>query len=325
MINSMALVSIIVPVYGTEEYLATCIESLCKQTYSNIEIILVDDQSPERCPEICDQFAGKDSRITVIHQHNTGVSGARNTGIRHAKGDYLMFVDSDDELYPEAVRILLQDAVAYGADVISADMQLCYPEGSTGRLCGTGEYRFYKDDAPLLLSLNGRENTNSVCAKLFKAELLNDIHFEEGRNINEDVFFLFQCYMKKPTVVRHNVLIYACNIRPGSSSRDTFSEKYLSMLYFCDRKKELIAAHFPQYTEQAHNMEVRTHLQFLDVLCRTTDKKYKKVQQQSIRTVRRLYQYHKPINQHHEQLAWIVKHGLYPLYKWAVRMKYYRS
>ena len=98
MITNNALVSIIVPVYGTEDYLPDCIESLQKQTYPHVEIILVDDQSPDGCPAICDAYAQKDPRIRVIHQKNTGVSGARNAGLDAATGDFVAFVDSDDEL-----------------------------------------------------------------------------------------------------------------------------------------------------------------------------------------------------------------------------------
>lgn len=322
MINSTALVSIIVPVYGTEKYLAACIESLCKQTYSNIEIILVDDQSPDSCPEICDRFAEKDLRITVIHQHNTGVSGARNTGIRQAKGDYYMFVDSDDTLCHDAVEVLLRDANLYNADIVSAAVRTIRCDGSAVD-AHDDSYTFFQNDDALICSLLGTQDTISACAKLFRSSFIRDIVFEEGKNMNEDGFFVFQAFLRKPVLVYHNVVVYVCQHREDSGSRKAFSDSFLSMLYFCERKKELIAAHYPQYTEQAHNMEVRTHLQFLDVLCRTTEKKYKKLQKQSIQTVQKLYQYHKPVNDHHRMLAWIVKHGLYPLYKWAVRMKYY--
>ena len=96
------------------------------------------------------------------------------------------------------------------------------------------------------------------------------------------------------------------------------------MLYFCERKKELIKENCPQYTELAYNMEVRTHLQFLDVLCRTNDKKYKDTHKESVNIIKKLYRYHKPIHSHHKKLAWIVAHGMYPLYKKAIRFKYYR-
>lgn len=91
-----SLISIIVPVYNVEQYLSRCVDSLVNQTYHNIEIILVDDGSPDRSGEICDEYAKKDKRVKVIHQSNGGLSDARNTALDIAKGDYLMFVDSDD-------------------------------------------------------------------------------------------------------------------------------------------------------------------------------------------------------------------------------------
>ena len=322
--NNNILVSVIVPIYGTEAYLPACIDSIRGQSYTNLQIILVDDQSPDGCPEICDRYAQMDSRILVIHQENKGVSGARNTGMCHATGEYIMFVDSDDELYPDAVKILLQDAITYEADIVSAIKRSGEKGQKILNVCKDGDCTIYQGKDVALLSLAGEKNTGSACAKLFKSELLRDIRFVEGKNIHEDGFFIFLCYMKRPVLVQHDVPIYQYNIRLGSGSREAFSDKYLSMLYLCERKKELIAARYPQYTEQAHNMEVRTNLQFLDILCRTTEKKYKDLQKRSIRTVCRLYQYHKPINDHHRMLAWVVKYGLYPLYKWAVRMKYYR-
>lgn len=318
------LVSIIVPIYGTEAYLTACIESICKQTYKNIQIILVDDQSPDNCPVICDNYAKKDSRITVIHQKNKGVSGARNTGLAHAVGDYVMFVDSDDELYPNAVEILLEDARKYSADVVSA---LKATVDQNGNASVSGEdlrISVYREDEALLLSLNGDKNTNSACAKLFKASIIQDCCFKEGMNIHEDGFFVFQCYMRKPVLVQHNVSVYRYNYVENSGSKQVFSDKYFSILYFCDQKKELVEQHCPQYVYQAYNMQVRAHLQFLEVLCRTNDKKYKDAHKDSVRTVKRLRRYHKPINDHHKKLAWIVANGFYPLYKKAIRFKYYR-
>lgn len=318
------LVSIIVPVYGTEAYLPTCIDSIRNQSYQNLQIILVDDQSPDRCPEICDSYAQEDPRIQVIHQENKGVSGARNTGLQQVTGEYVLFADSDDELFPNAVETLMRDAQGYGADITSAEKRTMRDKESVCATYEDGKITKCKGEDSLLLSLGGDRNTNSACAKLFRTTLIRDVRFVEGMNINEDGFFLFQIFLKKPVFIHRNVVIYQYNTRPGSASRDSFSDKYLSMLYFCERKKELIAEHCPQYTEQAHNMEVRTNLQLLDVLCRTVDRKYKPLEKQCVQTVRSLYRYHKPINDHHKLLARVVKYGLFPLYKWAVRMKYYR-
>lgn len=319
-----ALVSVIVPVHGTEEFLPACIESIRNQTYKNIQIILVDDQSPDKCPEICDRYAREDSRIVVIHQKNKGVSGARNTGLRHTTGDYVMFVDSDDELYIDAIELLLNDADEYDADVVSAVKNVVSANCGSSCFRGTNNVTVYSGEEALLLSLNGDKNTNSSCAKLFKSTFVNGCFFEEGKNINEDMFFVFLCYIKKPILVQRDIFVYKYNTRNDSNSRQVFSEKYFSMLYFCERKKEIIAENYPQYIEQAYNMEVRTHLQFLQVLCRTNDKKYKDAHKESAKVVRKLRKYHKPINKHHKMLAWIVACGLYPLYKTAVRLKYYR-
>lgn len=310
------LVSIIVPVYGTEAYLPDCIESLCNQTYKNIQIVLVDDQSPDNCPKICEQYAQKDSRITVIHQQNKGVSGARNTGLKNVTGDYVMFVDSDDVLYPDAVSILLKDSLTFGADIVWAPKknEKHYVEG---------ESTIFQGEQALLLSLNLEHNINAVWSKLFKLTFIEGLLFEEGKNINEDGFFMFQCYMRKPILVRHNVSIYQYNIRLDSCSRQKFNDKYLSMLYFCDKKKELIALQYPQYINETRNMEMLTNLQLLDILCSTTDKKYKELEKRCIAKVCELRPGHKPFNNHCARLAWIVAHGMYPLYKKAIRLKYH--
>ena len=318
------MVSIIVPIYGVEAYLPRCIESICNQSYPNLQIILVDDESPDKCPEICDKYAQKDNRIVVIHQKNKGVSGARNTGISHATGDYIMFVDSDDELYPHAVETLLNDAQTYGADIVSGTAKLVSLEGEVLTSCEDGECFVYQAEEPLRLSLEGNRYADSACSKLFKTSFIRDIKFVEGKNIHEDGFFIFQCYTEQPLLVQHNVALYQYNVREGSASRQTFSDKYLSMLYFLELKKEIVFSQYPQLIEQFYNTEVRTNLQLLDVLCRTTDKKYRDIQKQCIKTVCALKQYHTPINDHHKLLIWIVTHKLYSVYKFAVRLKYYR-
>ena len=320
-----ALVSVIVPVYGTEDYLSSCIDSICGQTYPHLQIILVDDESPDGCPKICDSYAEKDFRITVIHQKNKGVSGARNTGMRSAIGKYIMFVDSDDELHPKAVELLLREAERYDADLVSGNMQRAGEWTDFDLCCEDNERIIFRNEESLLLSLKGDLHTESACAKLFKRDIICDICFTEGKNIHEDGFFMFQCYEKKPLLIQLNRAIYQYKVREGSSSRQIFSDKYLSMLYFCERKKEVISMKYPQYIEEAYNMEVRVNLQLLDVLCSTTKKEYRQIQKQCLQTVRELYLYHKPIRPHHKTLSRIVCVGFYPVYKILIRLKYYRK
>ena len=142
--------------------------------------------------------------------------------------------------------------------------------------------------------------------------------------MNEDGFFVFQCCVNRPVLVCHGVAVYRYFLRQESCSRQRFSDKFLAILYFCERKKQILAEQFPQYQEQAYNMEARVQLEFLHVLCGATDKKYLLVQKQSVRTFQRLRAYHTPLNGHYKRIAWVVTHRLYPLYKWMIRMKYYR-
>ncbi len=101
-------VSVIVPIYKTEKYLRRCVDSILAQTYGNLEVILVDDGSPDHCPEICDDYARQDDRVKVIHQINQGVSAARNAGIKAATGGWIQFVDSDDWLEPDYTEKLIE-------------------------------------------------------------------------------------------------------------------------------------------------------------------------------------------------------------------------
>ena len=108
------MVSVIVPVYKVEPYLDRCVRSILAQTYRDLEIILVDDGSPDRCGEMCDQYAALDGRVRVIHQNNAGQAAARNAGLEECHGEYVSFVDSDDEIDPQMISIL-EPAIRLGA------------------------------------------------------------------------------------------------------------------------------------------------------------------------------------------------------------------
>ena len=118
------LISIIIPVYKVEKFLNRCVESVVNQTYKNLEIILVDDGSPDNCPQMCDEWAAKDSRIKVIHLENAGVANARNTALKRAAGAYIGFVDSDDYIEPDMYEQLLAAASKYNADITFCSYQI---------------------------------------------------------------------------------------------------------------------------------------------------------------------------------------------------------
>ena len=116
-VKKHGMISVIVPIYGVDKYLEECIESIISQTYTKLEVILVDDGSPDRCGEICDRYAEMDNRITVIHQKNGGAAAARNAGLRIATGEFVAFVDGDDYLEPDAYEYLAAALVEHEADI----------------------------------------------------------------------------------------------------------------------------------------------------------------------------------------------------------------
>ena len=180
------LISVIVPVYNVEAYLGRCVDSLLAQTYPNLEIVLVDDGSPDGCPGICDAYAKKDARVRVIHQENVGLSGARNAGIDASKGAYLAFVDSDDYVATDFVRSLY-DLLTETECAIS-QCGFAYVQGEPLRSPKSRDYRVYRGES-LLRQLYGPEEeaTRFVVAwnKLYKRELFDKIRYPLGR-IHED-------------------------------------------------------------------------------------------------------------------------------------------
>lgn len=317
-------VSVIVPVYNTDRYLAACIESIINQTYKNLEILIIDDGSTDTSLSICMEYASRDERIRVVQQENMGVSAARNKGLAIMTGDFFLFVDSDDELKDFAIEFLLKDILEHTADMASAVKCLVNADGTTISPYDDHRLMVYSGLDMLKLSLGGERQTNSACAKLYRASFFRSIRFEQGRKINEDGFFLFQCYALKPKVVQHNENVYLYNIRAGSNSRSIFSDKYLDILYFCERKKDIVKKNFPELADELVTMEVSAHLFFLQNLCRTTDRRYLEMQKASIKLVKQYYKDFYCMNKYERKMSWIVAHGLYPIYKMAVRLRFYR-
>lgn len=136
----MPKISIIVPVYKVEKFLRKSIESFKNQTLTDIEIVLVDDGSPDDCGKICDQYAANDKRIKILHKENAGVSAARNDGLKMATGDYIIFCDSDDWMSENACEVLYKKAIESNADVVIGDVYMAYENGKSKYV------KFYKDE-----------------------------------------------------------------------------------------------------------------------------------------------------------------------------------
>ena len=194
-------VSVIVPVYNVESYLKRCVDSIRGQTEQDIEIILVDDGSPDNCPEMCDQFAVEDRRVRVLHQENGGVSVARNLGIEQAAGEWIMFADPDDWLEPNAVEVMYNQAVQSGCDMVAASHYFNELDSAgrqvRARLEGLveGTYHTDQDFGVLLQHLfmirHHVLGLQAAWAKLYKRDIFLDgsCRFPLGMKMSEDIIF----------------------------------------------------------------------------------------------------------------------------------------
>ncbi len=183
----MPQISVIVPVYKVEKYLDECIESVLAQTFRDIELILVDDGSPDNCPKMCDEWAKKDARIRVIHQPNGGLSNARNTGVKNSSGEYVCFIDSDDlisPLYCETLHNLLKDT-EYD---FSACGVLRFPDGTIPSPSVTETVVESVSNTDFLEMQFQRKTEFGVWNKLYRRELFEKLSFMEGK-LHEDVIF----------------------------------------------------------------------------------------------------------------------------------------
>jgi len=210
------LISIIVPVYNVENYLDECINSLIMQTYSNIEIILVDDGSTDSCPQKCDVWSHKDNRIKVIHKPNGGLSDARNTGIDIARGEYLMFVDSDDFVEPTIVSVLY-DCINRTNSEVACGGVYSYSNGTKKDIFN----RRLKTETAVFTGMNRLKallNTAKDCAvwgKLYRKAVIGKHRFIKGR-YNEDVIFLFGLYPNCKSIVYTSQSLYNYRVTYGS-------------------------------------------------------------------------------------------------------------
>ena len=196
----MPKISVIVPIYKAEAYLDRCVESILSQTYTDFELILVDDGSPDRSGAICDAYAEKDPRVRVIHKENGGVSSARNVGLEVAKGEYVTFVDSDDWLYPTFFADAAEACLTQGLDLFMSGFTRVWQDGRTESSCipreiGSGKIFLREEDYTQLLEAN---YIASSCAKLFRRDLIGETRFPSDMRFGEDLSFGFALLEKQP-------------------------------------------------------------------------------------------------------------------------------
>lgn len=222
----MEKISIIIPVYKIEKYLDRCLESVVNQTYTNLEIILIDDGSPDNSPKICDEWAKKDKRIKVIHKKNEGVSIARNKGLEVATGEYIGFVDGDDYIEPNMYKRLYELIKESGADIAQCRSQSFSQNGEKIAYEPISSDGIISDKSLIMKLFITRNITFTIWNKLFSKKILNDIRFTPNFKMCEDM--LFEYFIMKKTnkvVVTNNIYYNYYKEREDSATKITLNFK----------------------------------------------------------------------------------------------------
>lgn len=233
----MEKISVIVPVYKVENYLKRCVDSIINQSYKNLEIILVDDGSPDKCPAICDGYAEKDPRIKVIHKKNGGLSSARNAGLDIATGDYIGFVDSDDMIHRDFYKILLYELRKNGCDIVQTMSRTFRGDTLPDTETEIKNYTASEYNASDLWKLDYIDNRycfeETVWRKLYKAQIFENIRFREGI-ISEDDYIkpeLIEACGKFVSISPEIYFYYRSN--PNSITKKDKDIKYSQIEYYC--------------------------------------------------------------------------------------------
>ncbi|MBQ2835562.1 MAG: glycosyltransferase family 2 protein [Clostridia bacterium] len=255
------LISIIIPVYNVEKYLRNCIDSVLAQTYKNIEIILVDDGSPDTCPDICDEYAKKDSRIKVIHQENGGLSDARNTGIEAANGKYITFIDSDDDVSSEYIKYLYEllrknntkMSIATHT-VVSNQKKTNWGNGYTEKVLTTEEC--------LDRILCDKGFSISAWAKLYSKDLFNGVRFSIGK-LNEDNGTTYKLILQCDKIAYGNKSIYNYYKRQNSITTSKFNLRKMDLVELTDKMCDEIDAKYPNLKDSTDKKRITSRFSVL--------------------------------------------------------------
>ena len=221
------MISIIVPIYKVEQYLKECVESILMQSYTDFELILVDDGSPDNCGSICDDYAKVDDRIRVIHKVNGGLSDARNAGLKVARGDHIGFVDSDDWIEPDMYECLYNACIENGADITICGFYRDFKDKSITNVKFKKEV--FSGDTAVRKLIDGSQIQDHAWTKLYKADLWRGIEYPFGKSY-EDIRTTYKTFLKAGRVCTVPKALYHYRQRSGSISKSGLDAKKLEWL-----------------------------------------------------------------------------------------------
>lgn len=238
-------ITVIIPVYNVEKYLRKCVDSVLAQTYTNLEVILIDDGSPDNCPAICDEYAAKDERVKVIHQQNAGVSAARNAGLDAATGDYIGFVDSDDWIEPDMYETLFKMTVENCVDIAYIDNVKERNDSST-QVMNTDEVKVFSRNETLSLMFAGETFHGLVSLYIAKRKLLDGLRFETDISVAEDFLMAVQLLVQTARVAYKPYYCYHYRIREESACHCNNRSSFWTYLLAYDRIDAIVRNEVPE-------------------------------------------------------------------------------
>ena len=245
-----SLITIIIPIYKVYDYLDRCINSIVNQTYSNLQIILVDDGSPDGCAVKCDEWLKKDERFTVIHKSNGGLSDARNYGMSIIYGDYVSFIDSDDYVAEDFFEVLLSTANKNDSDIVECGILRFYENGKYGECHDDLAIRNYSAYGGLSALINENPFHQYVWNKLYKTNIMKEIRFEFGK-LNEDEFWTYQVFGNANKVSKINKTMYYYFQRSSSIMGQGYNLRRLDALEGKWNRQKYIETHYPELALEA--------------------------------------------------------------------------
>ena len=313
------MVSVIIPAYNAEKYIERAVRSCLSQTYQDIEVIVVNDGSVDQTQNIAENIAEENAAVKVISVNNGGVSRARNIGLQNATGEFVTFLDADDELLTNGVEFMVSMIEKHGVDICSAS----FVRNKEEVIDQSGKIEVWSSRTAVEKALEDHPATYCVGAKVYRREKIGGILFPEGKRVHEDGFFVYSCFLAGLSVAVVDVPVYVYYSNSESVTHSPFSERIFDILELTDRKVRLTQEKFPEFAPKIKNMVLKANMTVLQNLCKTKDKKYKEIEKNCLRNVRRNKKYFISATPGNRLWFWIIVMRLYGLYKSIYRIRHH--
>ena len=314
--------SIIIPVYNGEKYIKYALDSCVNQSYNDIEIIVIDDGSTDKTSEIVKQYQEKHNNLLLIEQENAGVSCARNKGLENASGEWICFLDADDELFTDAVESLLVISRMHNADIVVGNHITISNRKKENMVEHSNKIVIWENNEGLEKYLVDAPELYSACGKLYSSAIIKEIRFAEGHKVHEDSFFNFLCCLKKPKIAITGNVYYKVFLSENSASRSFFTnQKYNDILYFTEEKSRIIKEKFPEYLDKLYNVIIKSRMVFLWNTDSRFDLEAKEIQKEAKKTIKKYKKYFVPATKQDKKMFFLVQYNLYGLYKIIKKIK----